>query len=86
MRFIEAYISGRVSREHVDGELSGTVSVRSGVPQGFPIGPLFSPFRERPPDASETMTLLFANDIKMVTSLAQGLNIRNNFIAVWDWS
>ncbi len=45
VRWIEAYLSGRVSRANVVGEHSGTVLMHSCVPQGSVIGPL----RERPP-------------------------------------
>ncbi len=40
VRWVEAHLSGRVSRVHVGGELSGTVPMRGGVPQGSVIGPL----------------------------------------------
>ncbi len=40
MRWIEAYLSGRVSRVHVGGEHSGAIPMRSGVPQGSVGGPL----------------------------------------------
>ncbi len=33
-RCVEVYLSGRVSRVHIGGELSGTTSIHSGVPQG----------------------------------------------------
>ncbi len=34
VRWIEAYLSERVSRVHVCGELSGTILMRSSIPQG----------------------------------------------------
>ncbi len=39
VRWIEAHLSGRVTRVHVD-ELTGTISMRSGVSQSSVIGPL----------------------------------------------
>ncbi len=40
LRLIEAYLSGRVSRVHVDGEYAGGIPMHIGVPQGCVIGPL----------------------------------------------
>ncbi len=44
VRWIEAYLSGRVSRVHVGGEHSGAISMHSGD-RPTPV----SPFRARPP-------------------------------------
>ncbi len=50
VRWIETYLSGRVSRVHVGGEHSGAIPMHRGVPQGFLKGPTpISLFRERPP-------------------------------------
>ncbi len=73
VRWIEAYLSGRVSRVHVGGEHSGAIPMHSGVPQGS-VNDL--------PDVLETMTLLFADDVKMVTRRSQSMNLT----AAWDWS
>ncbi len=40
VRWIEAYLSGRVSRVHVGGEHLGAIPMRSGVPEDSVIGPL----------------------------------------------
>ncbi len=40
VRWVEAYLSGRVSGVHVGGEHSGAILMHSGVPQGCAIGPL----------------------------------------------
>ncbi len=68
VRWIEACLSGRVSRVQVGEEHSGAIPMHSGVPQGSVIGPLlFLLFVNYLPDVRETLTLLFADDVKMVT-------------------
>ncbi len=53
---------------HGGGEHSGAIPMHSGVLQGSVIGPLvFLLFVNGLPDVLETMTLLFADDVKMVT-------------------
>ncbi len=37
-----------------------------------------------PPDTLEPLTLLFADDVKMVTPQTQ--NMKSFLIAAWDWS
>ncbi len=38
------------------------------------------------PDVLETMTLLFADDVKMVTRRSQSMNLHSSLTAAWDWS
>ncbi len=48
---------------HVGGELSGTISMRSGAPQGSVLGPFyFFFFLNNLPDALEALMLLFAKN------------------------
>ncbi len=87
MSWIEAYLSGRVSRVHVGGEHSGTIPMHSGVPQGSVIGPLlFLLFMNDLPDVLEALPLLFSDDVKMVTRRSQSMDLHSSLTATWDWS
>ncbi len=51
------------------------------------IGPLlFLLFVNDLPNVLETMTLLFADDVKMVTRRSQSMNLHSSLSAAWDWS
>ncbi len=82
VRWIEAYLPGRVSRVHVGGELSGTIPVHSGVPQGTVIGRLLILlFVNDLPDALQALTLLFADDFKVITPRTENINLHRSLIA-----
>ncbi len=84
VRWIEAHLSGRVSRVHVGGEHSMGISVRSGVPQGSVIGQLmFLLSLNDLPGVIETLTLLFADDVKMVTQRSQSMNLHSFLTAAF---
>ncbi len=86
VRWAEAYLSGRVSRVPIGGEHSGAIPLQSGVPQGSGIGPLlFLLFVNDLPDAFEALTLLFADDVKIVTRPTQNMNLHSSLTAAWDW-
>ncbi len=83
VRWIEAYLSGQVSRVYAWGELSGPISMRSGIPQGSVICPLlFLPFVNDLLGAREALPLIFADNAIMVTRRTQNINLT----AAWDWS
>ncbi len=85
--WIEASRSGRVCMVHVGGEHSGAIPMHSGVPQDSVIGPLrFLLFVNGLPDVLEALTLLLADDIKMVTRRSQSMNLHSSLTAAWDWS
>ncbi len=85
VRWIEAYLSGRVSRVHVVGEHSGAIPMHSGVQQGSVIGPLlFLLFVNDLPDVLDALTLLFEDDVKMVTRRSQSMNRHSSLTAACD--
>ncbi len=71
---IEANLSGRVSRAHIRGELAGIIPMRSGVPQGSVIGQLvYLLFANSLTDALEALTLLFEDDVQLITPRKQNM-------------
>ncbi len=87
VRWIEAYLSGRVSRVHVGGEHSGAIPMHSGVPRGSVTGPLlFILFVHDLPNVLKALALLFADDVKMVTRRSHSMNLHSSLAAAWDWS
>ncbi len=86
VRWIEAYLTDRVLRVHVDGELSRTIPMCNGVPRGSVIGPLLFPtFVKDLPDTLEVLTPFFADNIKMVTQRTENMSLHSSPIAAWDW-
>ncbi len=82
VQWIEAYLSGRVSRMHVGGEHSEVIPKHSGVPQSSVIGPLLFLLSENDlPVVLEALTLLLADDIKMVTRRTQSMSLHSYLTA-----
>ncbi len=82
VRWIEACLSGRDSKVHVSGEHSGAIPMHSGVARGSVIGPLmFLLFVNDVTDVLEALTLLFADDVKMVTRRSQSMNLYSSLTA-----
>ncbi len=67
-------------------ECSGLES-KSRAPQGSMLGPrLFFLFLNDLPDVLEALTLVFADDVKMVARRTQNMNLHSSLTAAWDWS
>ncbi len=59
--------------------------MHSDAPQGSVIGPLlFLLFVNDLPDILEALTLLFADDVEMVTRRTQNMNLHNSLTAARD--
>ncbi len=87
VQWIEIYLSGRIARVHIAGELSGAIPMRSDVPQGFMIGPFtLLHFVNDLSDALETLTLHFAGDIKMVFCRSRNISLHISLSTTMDWS
>ena len=66
LSWIEAFLSGREQRVRVNGELSASKPVISGIPQGSVLGPLlFVLYINDLPDSVQSNLLLFADDTKI---------------------
>ena len=64
--WIKSFLLGRTQRVVVDGEVSGWVPVKSGVPQGTVLGPvLFLSFINDLPAAVKSKVRLFVDDCVM---------------------
>ncbi len=71
----------------LEGTRGWNISKRSGIPRGSVVVPLpFRLFVNDPPDALEALTLLFVDDVKMVTRRTPNINLHSSLIAAWDWS
>ncbi len=58
----------------------------SGVLQGSVIGPLlFLLFVNGLPDVLEALTLLFADDVKLVSRWTQNMNLHSSLTVALDW-
>ncbi len=85
VRLIEAYLTRRVSRVHVSGELLGTIPVCNVVRQGPMIDPpWFLQFLNDLPKALEALMMLYADDVKIVTFRAQKSSFKGSILTVWD--
>ncbi len=66
---------------------SQEIRVKSGVPQGSVIGPLlFLFFVSDLPSAINGTTLLFVDDVKMVSPRSQRDRLQGSLHNVWNWS
>ncbi len=64
-------------------EISGAISMQSCVRKGSVIGPLlFLIFVNDLPEVLETLTLLFADNVKMVSRRSR----ISSLTAAWEWS
>ena len=84
---LSSYLRGRSQRVRVDGVLSESLEITSGVPQGSVLGPLlFLIFIDDLPDAtSSSICFLFADDCKLTSSSSmQDLQTDIDELVAWS--
>ena len=88
--WLENYLTDRVIQVRVDGALSKPVAITSGVPQGSVLGPiLFLIYANDIPDLVHCKIILFADDIKLWTSIRTTEDCRllqKDLDALYAWS
>jgi len=90
LAWVEAFLTGREQMVRVNGELSTSKAVISGIPQGSVLGPLlFVIYINDIPDVVQSNILLFADDTKIfnkVTSIDDSRKLQNDIDALNCWS
>ena len=90
LAWVEAFLTGREQIVRVNGELSTSKAVISGIPQGSVLGPLlFVIYINDLPDVVQSNILLFADDTKIfnkVTSIDDSRKLQKDIDALNCWS
>ena len=90
LTWIESFLTGREQMVKVNGELSSSKPVISGIPQGSVLGPLlFVMYINDLPDTVQSNVLLFADDTKIfkqVSSIDDSVALQNDIDALNRWS
>ena len=90
LKWIEEFLTGRQQVVRVNGEISQSKPVISGIPQGSVLGPLlFILYINDLPDTIQSNILLFADDTKIfnkVSSFEDAAKLQNDIHALNEWS
>ena len=90
LAWVEAFLTGREQMVRVNGELSTSKAVISGIPQGSVLGPLlFVIYINDLPDVVKSNILLFADDTKIfnkVSSVDDAISLQKDIDALNRWS
>ncbi len=87
VRRVNVNRTGRFSEVEVGKELSGTIQMRSGVPQDSEVGlTLFLLISNDLQHAVEAWALMIAGDVKMVNRRSKYISIQSFLLlTTWDW-
>ena len=90
LRWIEAFLCGRVQRVSVNGKVSSEESVLSGIPQGSVLGPLlFVLYINDLPQGLDCTAYLFADDtkvLKKIHNLEDSVQLQEDLNRLETWS
>jgi len=90
LKWIEAFLTGRLMRVMVNGNSSSWVEVVSGVPQGSVLGPLlFLLFVNDLPDWVKSSIKMFADETKLwstIRSASDGNMLQDDLNSLKKWS
>ena len=88
--WVEAFLTGRTQQVLVEGVLSSSSTVKSGVPQGSVLGPLlFLLYINDLPDCVLSSVKIFADDSKLfgpVETLEAREHLQHDLQEVGNWS
>ena len=86
LEIIRDFLSGRSLRTSVRGNYSSLRAVLSGVPQGSVLGPLlFVLFINDLPDCVESLSKLFADDLKLIVNANNKEIVQSDLKALEEW-
>ena len=88
LTLVQSYLSSRTQQVKVNGVLSASFSVKSGVPQGSILAPLFFLvfINDLPNLCSSAIPLLCADDAKFIGIGPCETSFQNDLTRVFDWS
>ena len=90
LKWIEAFLCGRVQRVMVNGHLSSETNVISGIPQGSVLGPLlFVLYINDLPGGLDCHAFMFADDTKVLNRIQDqndSIRLQNDLHRLESWS
>lgn len=90
LHWVSSYLNGRTQKVRFKGELSSTISVTSGVPQGSHLGPLLFVLylNDLPSIVDSSNILMFADDVKLympIRDISDSKSLQNDLDNLTNW-